>query len=46
MESTIKEASDTSGGWKIPFVILVVFVGAAAVGLHLYIKKRERLHLL
>lgn len=46
MESTLKEASNSSGGWKLPFLILVVFIAAAGVGLYLYYQHLKKIHLL
>lgn len=39
-------ASQSSSSWKLPFIILILFIGAAGVGLYLFYLKIQKMHLL
>jgi hypothetical protein len=37
---------ENAGSWKIPFIILVVLMVAAAIGLYFFYEKMRKMHLL
>lgn len=37
---------ENAGAWKIPFMILVVLMIAAAIGLYFFYEKMRKMHLL
>ena len=48
IEETIdsKTINTNSGGWKLPFLLLVMFIVGCAIGLYLFYLKLKKTHML
>ena len=46
MANTRKDAEQSAGGWKLPFLIMIVIVIGAGIGLYLFYQNLKKTHML
>lgn len=46
IESTLETTRSSAGGWKLPFMIVILVLIVAAIGLYMFYMKLKKIHML